>query len=171
MVLQKLLGWLEQQIAEFCQLLRTLPSCPPLDNLSAALIEGIEVDLLVLVDTVESGDPAAWPPPTQLTAERGKGLRKLLGLSRKDESLLAPGKRKKVLRIAAISLRIFSVMGELAQEYLQASRVDDLFLEHADETLAAEGMGDWAPSGGGSAAGGPGAVRDGGAVGAMAERS
>ena len=60
MARQKLLGWLEQQIAELCQLLRILPSCPPLDNLSAALVEGIDVVLLVLVDTVESGDAAAW---------------------------------------------------------------------------------------------------------------
>ena len=64
-----------------------------------------------------------------------------------------PGERKKVLRIAAISLRIFSVMGELAHEYRQASRVDDLFLEHANETLAAEDMEDWARSGEGSSAG------------------
>ena len=170
MARQKLLGWLEQQIAELCELLRTLPVCPPLDSLSAALIEGIDVVLLVLVDTVESGDAAAWPPTTQLTAERGQGLRKLLGLSRKDESLLAPGERKKVLRIAAISLRIFSVMGELAHEYRQASRVDDLFLEHADEALAAEGMEDWAPAGEGSSAGRTGTVPDRGAVGATAER-
>ena len=106
-----------------------------------------------------------------MTAERGQGLRELLGLSRKDESLLVPGERKKVLRIAAISLRIFSVMGELAHEYRQVSRVDDLFLEHADETLVAEGMEDWAPAGGGSSAGGPGAPLDRGAIGAMAERS
>ena len=169
MARQMLLCCLEQQIAELGQLLRTLPSCPPLTSRSAALIEGIDVVLLVLVDTVES-DAAAWPPLTQLPAERGKGLRKLLDLSRKDESLVAPGERKKVLRIAALSLRIFSVMGELAHQYRQASRVDDLFLEHADETLAAEDVEDWAPSGGefcrwcgGSA--GPGAV------GAMAETS
>ena len=29
MARQKLLGWLEQQIAELCEMLRTLPSCPP----------------------------------------------------------------------------------------------------------------------------------------------
>ena len=160
MARQKLLGWLEQQIGELCELLPTLPSCPPLDSLSAALIEGIDVVLLVLVDTVESGNAAAWPTPTQLTAERGEGLRKLLGMSRKDESLLAPAEGKKVLRIASISVRIFSVMGELAHEYRWASRVDDLFLEHAEETLAAEGMEGWAPAG-----------QESSPVGAMAERS
>lgn len=136
MTRQKLFTWLEQQVFELCEVLHTLPPRPPLNTWSQALVEGIDVALLVLIDTLQSGDAAAWPSTTQLVNDRTQELHKLRDTTLKDEPALVSENRKKVLELVSIAEHVFLLMSRLAHDYRQASRVDEAFLEHADEALS-----------------------------------
>ncbi len=131
-VRQKLFTRLEEQVVELCEVLRDLPPQRSLDNWSPALVEGIDVVFLVLIDTLESDDAAAWPLTTQLARERGEDLHRLRDMSLKDEPTLAPDERKRVLKLASIIEHIFLLLSLLVHKYRQASRIDEAFLDHAD---------------------------------------
>ena len=135
MTRQKLLTWLEEQVIELCEVLHTLPPQPPLNTWSVSLVEAIDVVLLVLIETLESDDASAWPSTTQLMGERTKELRKLRDLTLKDDSALVSDTRTSVLKLVSIAEHVFMLMSQLTHEYRQASRVDEMFLEHADTAL------------------------------------
>ena len=132
MTRQKLYRWLEDHMSEMCRSLRDLPAKASLDTWSVALVEGVDTVLLVLIDTLEADDPAAWPSTTQLMGSRDESLRKLRDVSLKDETPLDPKERTKVLKLASTSERVFLLISRLAHQYRQASGVDEAFLDHAD---------------------------------------
>ena len=135
MTRQKLLTWLEEQVIGLCEVLHTLPPRSSRNTWSMVLVEGIDVVLLVLIDTLESDDASAWPSTTQLMGERTKELRKFRDTVLKDESILVPDTRTKVLKLVSITEHVFLLISQLTHEYRQASRVDEMFLEHADMAL------------------------------------
>ena len=132
MTRQKLFTWLEEQVLELCDVLHALPPNSSLDTWSLALVEGIDAVLLVLIDTLESGDSAAWPSTTQLMGDRSDLLHNLRDMSLKAEANLSADERTKVLKLAGVAEQIFLLLTQLAREYRQASRIDDAFLDHAD---------------------------------------
>ena len=142
MTRQKLFRWLEEHVAEMCKALHALPPESPLGTWSMALVEGIDAVLLVLIDTLASDDAAAWPSTTQLMGNRTELLRRLRDMSLKGEAALGPDERRRLLKLASTSERIFLLMSRLAHQYRQASRVDELFLDRADleEALASGPM-------------------------------
>ena len=142
MTRQKLFRWLEEHVAEMCKALHALPPESPLGTWSMALVEGIDAVLLVLIDTLASDDAAAWPSTTQLMGNRTELLRRLRDTSLKGEAALGPDERRRLLKLASTSERIFLLMSRLAHQYRQASRVDELFLDRADleEALASGPM-------------------------------
>ena len=139
MTRQKLLSRLEQQVFELCEVLHGLPPRPPLNTWSQALVEGVDVALLVLIDTLRSGDAAAWPSTTQLVNDRTKELHKFRDDTLKNEPALASEDRQRVLKLVGIAGEVFSLMSRLAHDYRQASNVDEMFLEHADKMLSTPG--------------------------------
>ena len=131
MTRQKLFIWLEEQVIELCDVLHGLPPDSPGATWSVVLVEGIDVVLLVLIDTLASGDAAAWPSTTQLMGDRSELLRRLRDTSLKEEPPLTSDERTKVLKLANISEHVFLLMSQLAHEYRLASRIDEAFLDRA----------------------------------------
>ena len=78
---QKLFVRLEKQVLELCDVLHGLSPESPLATWSLVLVEGIDVVLLVLIDTLASDDAAAWPSTTQLMGDRSEVLRRLRDVS------------------------------------------------------------------------------------------
>ena len=128
---QKLFIWLEQQVIDLCDVLHRLPPGSPLATWSLSLVEGIDVVLLVLIDTLASDDAAAWPSTTQLMGDRSELLRRLRDVSLKEEPPLTSDERVKVLKLANIAEHLFLLLSQLAHEYRLASGVDEAFLDHA----------------------------------------
>lgn len=135
MTRQRLFVWLEEQVIKLCDVLHTLPPGSPLAIWSLSLVEGIDVVLLVLIDTLASHDASAWPSTTQLMGDRREILRRLRDVSLKAEPPLTSVERVKVLNLASIAEHLFLLMSQLAHEYREASGVDEIFLEHAERTL------------------------------------
>ena len=137
MTYQKLITWLEEQVIELCEILHDLPTRSSLSTWSLSLVEGIDLVLLMLIDALESNDAAAWTMATQLMGDRGELLRKLRDASLQDEEGLLPDERTQLIRLASITEHVFLLISQLAQEYRQASQVDEGFLEHALENVGA----------------------------------
>ena len=131
MTRQMLFIWLEEHMVEMCRSLHDLPPESPLDTWSMALVEGVDAVLLVLIDTLGSDDASVWPSTTQLMGDRTESLRRLRDMSLQDEATLDPDERRKLLKLASTSERIFLLMSRLAHQYRQASGVDEAFLDHA----------------------------------------
>ena len=129
MTRQKLFAWLEEQVLQLCDVLNDLPPKSSLDAWSLALVEGIDAVLLVLIDTLESNDAAAWPSTTQLMGDRSELLRKLRDMFLKDECRLSGHERTQLLKLAGIAEHIFLLLSQLAHEYRQASGIDEAFLD------------------------------------------
>ena len=129
---QKLLTRLEEQVRELCQALRAMPRNPSLDMWSQGLLEGVDLLLLVLIDTLASSEAAAWPSTTQLMGDRSELLRKLRDVSSHDDTPFIASERKQVLNLANSSQHVFLLVAQLAHEYRQASGIDEAFLENAD---------------------------------------
>ena len=128
---QKLLARLEKQVLELCDALRAAPRKPALDMWTQGLVEGVDFLLLVLIDTLASGDPAAWPSTTQLMGDRSGVLRKLRDVSLSDDVALTANERQHVLKLANSSQHVFLLVAQLAHEYRQASGIDEAFLDNA----------------------------------------
>ena len=139
MTRQMLFRWLEEHVAEMCKALHDLPPKASLDTWSMALVEGVDVVLLVLIDTLAADDAAAWPSTTQLTSNRSESLRRLRDVSLKDESPLDCTERTRVLNLASTGERIFLLLSRLTHQYRLASRIDEAFLDDADLELEAPG--------------------------------
>ena len=129
MTRQKLFTWLEEQVLQLCDVLHALPPKTPLDAWSLALVEGIDAVLLVLIDTLESNDAAAWPSTTQLMGDRSELLHKLRDGFLKDEASLTGDERTQVLKLAGIAEHIFLLLSQLTHEYRQAAGIDEAFLD------------------------------------------
>ena len=129
MTRQKLFAWLEEQVLQLCDVLNGLPPKSSLDAWSLALVEGIDAVLLVLIDTLESNDAAAWPSTTQLMGDRSELLRKLRDMFLKDQCRLSGHERTQLLKLAGIAEHIFLLLSQLAHEYRQASGIDEAFLD------------------------------------------
>lgn len=131
MTRQKLFVWLEDEVLQLCDVLHDLPPRSPLAAWSLAMVEGIDAVLLVLTDTLASGDAAAWPSTTQLMGDRSDVLRRL-----RDESLRQPllsaDERSNALKLANTGEHVFLLISQLAHEYRQASGIDEAFLDHSD---------------------------------------
>ena len=132
MTRQKLFSWLEEQVLELCDMLHGVPPGSPLTAWSQGLVEGIDTVLLVLTDTLASGDAAAWPSTTQLVSDRSELLRRRRDESLEEETLLTADERCKVLKLANVGEHVFLLMAQLAHEYRQASGIDEAFLDHSD---------------------------------------
>ena len=131
MTRQKLFGWLEEQVIELCDALHGLPPESPGANWAAALLEGIDVVLLVLLDTLASDEATAWPSTTQLMGDRSELLRRLRDASLKDDATLGSGERARLLNLANVSEHVFLLVSQLAHEYRMASGIDEAFLDDA----------------------------------------
>ena len=129
---QKLFMRLEKQVLELCDVLHAMPRKPSLDVWSQGLVEGIDLLLLVLIDTLASGDSAAWPSTTQLMGDRSGILRKLRDMSLNDDAAVSADERKHVLKLANSSQHVFLLVAQLAHEYRRASGIDEAFLDNAD---------------------------------------
>ena len=126
---QKLFIRLERQVLELCDALRGLPPKSQLATLSMVLVEGIDALLLVLIDTLASGEASAWPSTTQLMGDRAELLRNLRNLTLKEEPPLTGIERAKVVRLANVAEHVFLLVTRLAHEYRVASGVDAAFLD------------------------------------------
>ena len=132
---QRLFAWLEEQVIKLCDVLHTLPPGSPLATWSLSLVEGIDVVLLVLIDTLASDDATTWPSTTQLMGDRRDILRNLRDVSLKEGPPLTADERVKVLKLASVAEHLFLLISQLAHEYRQASGADQLFLEQAERLL------------------------------------
>ena len=86
---------------------------------------------MLLIDTLASGEPTAWPSTTQLMGDRNGVLRKLRDVSLSDDVALTANERQHVLKLANSSQHVFLLVAQLAHEYRQASGIDEAFLDNA----------------------------------------
>ena len=86
---------------------------------------------MLSIDTLASGEPAAWPSTTQLMGDRSGVLRKLRDVSLSDDVALTANERQHVPKLANSSQHVFLLVAQLAHEYRQVSGIDEAFLDNA----------------------------------------
>ena len=134
---QKLFMRLEKQVLELCHELHDLSPQSPLTNWSLVIVEGIDVQVLILIDALESGDPELWPPTTRIMGDRSELIRRLRDMTLREEPSLTAHERTKLVKLANISEHAFVLMSQLGREYRRASGVDEPFPVDADRRLPA----------------------------------
>ena len=128
---QKTLIRLDQEVYELCDALHRMPRKPLLDVWSLGFVEGIDVLVIVLSETLASGDASAWPSTTQLMGDRSAPLRRLRHICLNEGAALTAEERKHVLKLANSSQHVFLLVSQLAHDYRQASGIDEAFLDNA----------------------------------------
>ncbi len=111
---QKLLSWLEEQLAGLCEALQELPQH---DNLRASVCEGVDAVFLQLLDAVEDGDRHDWATAKELTGDRSEMMREIRNKHHSVDPSLDNGQRGRVIRITNAVEQIFFLLSKLVHEF------------------------------------------------------
>ena len=113
---QKLLGWLEEQVAALCESLRELPEQSDLGNLRASLCEGTDAVFQSLIHAMRSRDREAWALARELAGDRSevmRAMRRKYGTAR----MQADGPtRSRVIALTNTVEHVFFLMSKFVQE-------------------------------------------------------
>lgn len=111
---QRLLCWLEEQLAALCQALQEVPQH---DNLRASVCEGVDAVFLQLLDAVEDGDSHDWTTAKELTGDRSEMMREIRNKHHSADPSLDNGQRGRVIRITNAVEQIFFLLSKLVHEF------------------------------------------------------
>ena len=139
---QKLLSWLEDQVADLCGMLQALPDRPDDRALRTSICEGVDAVFLSLLHAIESGDDELWPIVRTLTGDRSSLMSGMRNTYWKREQSLDESERVRIVEITNTVEHIFFLLSKLVRE-LDTSPIPstyDLVSQHmgsADSRYAA----------------------------------
>ena len=114
---QKLLFWLEEQLAVLCGALRELNEQSALHGLRTSFTEGIDAVLLSMLHAVETGDKDAWKLAKKLTGNRGEQMSTMRRRYLETERFLDDGQRAQLITVTNAAEQTFFLLSKLAQEF------------------------------------------------------
>ena len=115
---QRLIVWLEEQFAELCDLLNQLPSDGSGEQLRDAMVEGIDVVVLTIIEGLNSGNPEDWATAKQLTDDRSDVLRRLRSsyMSQDSSPDLSDAFQANIIEVTNTAGEIFFLLSRLLRE-------------------------------------------------------
>ena len=113
---QKLLSWLEEQVAGLCSLLQALSDRPADRALQASICEGVDAVFLSLLHAIESGDEELWAIVKELTGDRSGLMSNMRRTYRKAEQTLDEAERTHIVEITNTVEQIFFLLSKLVRE-------------------------------------------------------
>ena len=114
---QKLLFWLEEQLAVLCGALQELNEQSALHGLRASFTEGIDAVLLSMLHAVETGDKDAWKLAKKLTGNRRKQMSTMRRRYLEMEQFLDDRQRAQLITVTNSAEQTFFLLSKLAQEF------------------------------------------------------
>ena len=114
---QKLLGWLEEQMATLCEALRELPDPPARGGtLRVSICEGVDAVLLSVLEAVETGGEDRWMYLKELTGDRSEQMRKMRNEYWKTAPSPDAGQLSRVITITNSVEQVLFLLSKLVQE-------------------------------------------------------
>lgn len=113
---QKLLFWLEEQVAALCESLRGLPEKSELGGLRVSLCEGTDAVFQSLIHAIRTDDRDTWVLATGLAGDRAElmgTIRRKYGTTRRD---FADGSRSRVVEATNTAEHVFFLLSKLVRE-------------------------------------------------------
>ncbi len=114
---QKLLFWLEEQLAVLCGALRELNEQSALHDLRTSFTEGIDAVLLSMLHAVETGDKDAWKLVKKLTGNRSEQMSTMRRRYLEIERIADDGQRAQLITVTNAAEQTFFLLSKLAQEF------------------------------------------------------
>ena len=118
---QRLLGWLEDHLAQFCSLVNQLPDEGLSDQLQTSLIESIDAVMLVINDALTSADEHSWSQVRKLTGDRSELLRDLRSAYVTRDSGFSEVVRSDILKAINLAGEVFFLLARLVREMEDSS--------------------------------------------------
>ena len=113
---QKLLSWLEEQLATLCEALQALDDQPARGTLRTSLCEGIDAVFLSLLHAIDTGDEDFWTFSKELTGDRSELMRKMRNEYWKTAPPLDDAQHSRVIAITSSVEQIFFLLSKLVKE-------------------------------------------------------
>ena len=113
---QKLLSWLEEQVADLCGMLQALPDRPDDKALQTSICEGVDAVFLSLLHGLESGDDELWPIVRTLTGDRSGLMSSMRSTYWKREQSLDEAERVRIVEITNAVEHILFLLSKLVRE-------------------------------------------------------
>ena len=113
---QKLITWLEEQLAELCNILNQMPKEEDPDQLRSALVESIDIVALVILDALNSGNAEQWSEARKLTEDRTELLRRFQNAYLEQHVNLNETERLNTLKAINAAGEIFYLLSRTIQE-------------------------------------------------------
>ena len=113
---QRLIVWLEEQLAELCYELSRLPNDEATAQLRNVLIDGIDTVTLVIIDGLTSPDPEDWSMVMQLTGDRSELLRRIRTAYMSVETPPSDAVQANILKATNTAAEIFFLFSRLTRE-------------------------------------------------------
>ena len=114
---QKLIFWLEEQLAVLCGTLRELNEQLARHGLRTSFTEGIDAVLLSMLHAVETGDKDAWKLAKKLTENRGEQMSTMRYRYLEIERFIDDEPRGQLITITNAAEQAFFLLSKLAQEF------------------------------------------------------
>ena len=137
---QKLLAWLEEQLATLCEALGELPDPPARGGtIRVGICEGVDTVLRSVLDAVETSSEDRWMYLKELTGDRSELMRKM----RNEYSKTAPSpdaaQLSRVVTITNSVEQVLFLLSKLVQEFDASSTLssDDLERTHVNSPVRA----------------------------------
>ena len=124
---QRLIVWLEEQFAELCDALIQLSSGEPEERLRGAMVEGIDVVVLTVIEGLNSGNPEDLATAKQLTDDRSDVLRRLRSsyMSQESSPELSDSFQANIVEVTNTAGEIFFLLSRLLREVQNSSLLAD----------------------------------------------
>lgn len=113
---QRLITWLEEQLAELCLILNQLPDDTDSSQLRDNLIEGMDAVMLVLADALNSGDAEEWAMAREITGDRTELMRRIQISHLGQQTSLSETERFNILKATNTAGEVFFLLSRIAQE-------------------------------------------------------
>lgn len=130
---QRLISWLEEQVAALCEALQELDDQTARGTLRTSICEGVDAVFLSLLDAIDTGDEDFWTFAKELTGDRSELMRKMRGEYWETEPPLDDAQRSHVIAITNAVEQVFFLLSKLVQEFDDSPNLSTRVLvkEHA----------------------------------------
>ena len=123
---QKLLSWLEDQVANLCTMLQSLSDRPDDRALRTTICEGVDAVFLSLHYAIESDDDELWPMAKKLVDDRSDLMSNIRRTYRQSGQPLDEAERARIVEITNTVEQIFFLLSKLVRE-LDASPIPSTY--------------------------------------------
>ena len=123
---QKLLSWLEDQVADLCAMLQSLSDRPDDRALRTTICEGVDAVFLSLHTAIESDDDELWSMAKKLVDDRSDLMSNIRRTYRQSGQPLDEAARARIVEITNTVEQIFFLLSKLVRE-LDASPIPSTY--------------------------------------------